>query len=176
MRYISYFLIIALFVFASVASDQEQVEEPIQVGEQVPDFTLQDADDQEHALKKMRGKVVFLIMGHRKIREEDDKWGHAFQEDYGKNDRVIAYIVADMRSVPAFVPKGFIKRQLKKNKPPVTLLLDWKGKVHQAYHTQKEKPNLYLIDPEGKLAFHAESNFDKGTYQKLKAAIDGFNN
>lgn len=172
MRYISYFLIIGLFAFASAASNQEQAEKPLPVGEPVPDFTLQDAEDQEHALKKMRGKVVFLIMGHRKIREEDDKWGHAFQKDYRENDQVVAYIVADMRSVPAFVPKGFIKRQLRKDKPPVTLLLDWKGKVHQAYHTQKEKPNLYIIDPEGKLAFHIKSDFDEETYQKLKAAID----
>lgn len=174
MQYISCFLIIGLSLLASIASNQEGAEEPIQVGEPAPDFTLQDAEDQEHALKKMRGKAVFLIMGHRKIRKEDDKWGHAFQKDYGENDRIIAYIVADMRSVPAFVPKGFVKRQLKKNKPPVTLLLDWKGKVHQLYHTQKEKPNLYLIDPEGKFAFHTESNFDTETYQKLKAVIDGF--
>ncbi len=172
MQYLSYVLIIGLFLFASSASNQEQVEEPIQVGAPVPDFTLQDAEDQEHALKKMRGKVVFLIMGHRKIRKEDDKWGHAFQEDYRDNDRIVAYIIADMRSVPAFVPKGFVKRQLKKNKPPVTLLLDWKGKVHQLYHTQKEKPNLYVVDPEGKLAFHIKSNFDTETYQKLKAVID----
>ena len=176
MRYISYFLIIGLCAFASVASDQEQVEKPLQVGEDAPDFTLQDAEDQEHALKKMRGKVVFLIMGNRKIREEDDKWGHAFQKDYKKKDQVVAYIVADMRSVPAFVLKGFIKRQLKKDKPPVTLLLDWKGKVHQAYRTEKKKPNLYIINPEGKLAFHIKSNFDEETYQKLKAVIDGFKN
>ena len=174
MRYISYFLIIGLFAFASVASDQEGAEAPLQVGEDAPDFTLQDAEDQEHALQKIRGKVVFLIMGHRKIREEDDKWGQAFQKDYGENDRVVAYIVADMRSVPGFVPKGFIKRQLKKDKPPVTLLLDWKGKVHQAYRTGKEKPNLYIINPEGKLAFHIKSNFDEETYRKLKAVIDGF--
>ena len=173
MRYISLCLIIGLCAFVSVASDQEQVEEPLQVGEEAPDFTLQDADDQEHALQKMRGKVVFLIMGNRKIRKEDDKWGHAFQKDYRENDRVIAYIVADMRSVPGFVPKGFIKRQLKKDKPPVTLLLDWKGKVHQAYLTEKEKPNLYIIDPQGKLAFQIKSNFDEETYQKLKAVIDG---
>ena len=173
MRYISCFLIIGLCAFASVASDQEQAEEPLQAGEDAPDFTLQDAEDQEHALKKMRGKVVFLIMGNRKIREEDDKWGHAFQKDYQKKDQVVAYIVADMRSVPAFVPKGFIKRQLKKDKPPVTLLLDWKGKVHQAYRTEKKKPNLYIINPEGKLAFHIKSNFDEETYQKLKAVIDG---
>ena len=176
MRYISLCLIIGLCAFVSVASDQEQVEEPPQVGEEAPDFTLQDADDQEHALQKMRGKVVFLIMGNRKIRKEDDKWGHAFQKDYQENDRVIAYIVADMRSVPGFVPKGFIKRQLKKDKPPVTLLLDWKGKVHQAYLTEKEKPNLYIIDPQGKLAFQIKSNFDEETYQKLKAVIDGFKN
>ena len=173
MRYISLCLIIGLCAFASVASDQEQVEEPPQVGEEAPDFTLQDAEDQEHALQKMRGKVVFLIMGNRKIRKEDDKWGHAFQKDYQENDRVIAYIVADMRSVPGFVPKGFIKKQLKKDEPPVTLLLDWKGKVHQAYRTEKEKPNLYIIDPQGKLAFQMKSNFDEETYQKLKAVIDG---
>ena len=176
MRYISYFLIIGLCAFASVASDQEQLEEPLQVGEDAPDFTLQDAEDQEYALKKIRGKVIFLIMGNRKIREEDDKWAHAFQKDYQENDRVIAYIIADMRSVPAFVPKGFVKRQLKKDKPPVTLLLDWKGKVHQAYLTEKEKPNLYIIGPEGKLAFHIKSNFDQETYQELKAVIDGFKN
>ena len=69
MRYISLCLIIGLCAFVSVASDQEQVEEPLQVGEEAPDFTLQDADDQEHALQKMRGKVVFLIMGNRKIPE-----------------------------------------------------------------------------------------------------------
>ena len=173
MRYISLCLIIGLCAFVSVASDQKQVEEPPQVGEEAPDFTLQDADDQEHALQKMRGKVVFLIMGNRKIRKEDDKWGHAFQKDYQENDRVVAYIVADMRSVPGFVPKGFIKKQLKKDEPPVTLLLDWKGKVHQAYRTEKEKPNLYIIDPQGKLAFQIKSNFDEETYQKLQAVIDG---
>ncbi len=176
MQYILWFLIIGLCVFASVASDQEQAEKPLQVGEAAPDFTLQDAEDQAHGLEKMRGKVVFLIMGNRKIREEDDKWAYAFQKDYQKNDRVIGYIVADMRSVPGFVPKGFIKRQLKKDKPPVTLLLDWKGKVHQAYRTKKDKPSLYVIDPEGKLAFHIKSNFDKETYQKLQAVIDGFKN
>ncbi len=176
MRYISCFLIIGLFTFASVAANQEQTEKPLQVGEDAPDFTLQDAEDREHALKKMRGKIVFLIMGNRKIREEDDKWAHAFQKDYQGNSQIVAYIVADMRSVPSFVPKGFIKRQLKKDKPPVTLLLDWKGKVHRAYRTEKKKPTLYIIDPKGKLAFHIKSNFDKETYQKLKAVIDGFKN
>ncbi len=172
MRYILYSVIIGLLACTSIASNQEKASRPLQIGEDAPDFTLQDAKDQEHSLKEIRGKIVFLIMGNRKIRKEDDKWAHAFQKDYRENDRVIAYIVADMRSVPGFIPKGFIKKQLKKNKPPVTLLLDWKGKVHEAYRTRKEKPNLYLINLEGKLAFHIKADFDGEIYQKLKAVID----
>ena len=55
MRHILYFLIIGLLACPLFASDQDQVEKPLQVGEDAPDFTLQDAEDQEHALKKMRG-------------------------------------------------------------------------------------------------------------------------
>ena len=72
---------------------------------------------------------------------------------------------------PGSVPKGFIKRQLRKNKPPATLLLDWKGEVHKAYHTDKKKPNLYLIDPNGSIVFHAKSDYDEETYELLKTAI-----
>ena len=161
-----------LLACASIASNQEETSEPLQVGDDAPDFNLQDAHDRAHSLKKLRGKVLFLIMGNRKIRKEDDKWASAFQKDYEENDRIRAYIIADMRSVPGFVPKGFIKKQLKKNKPPVTLLLDWKGEAHKAYRTQKEKPNLYVANPEGKIAFHMKANFDKKIYQQLKAAIE----
>ena len=172
MRQMICLLMIGLLACTSIASNQEESRTPLQVGDDAPDFTLQDAEDHGHSLKEMRGNIVFLIMGNRKIWKEDDKWEHAFQKDYQPNDQVIAYIVADMRSVPGFVPKGFIKRQLKKNKPPVTLLLDWQGKVHEAYRTQKEKPNLYIINSDGKLAFHVKANFDTEIYQKMKAVID----
>lgn len=144
----------------------------LKVGTDAPDFTLEDAQGQKHLLKKMRGKTVLLIMGNRKIQKEDDKWAAAFRKDYGTHKGVVAYIVADMRSVPGFIPKRFIKSQLKKNKPPVTLLLDWKGKVHQAYRTQKQKPNLYLIHRNGKIAFHIKANFDKKSYGQLKKVVN----
>lgn len=150
----------------------EKTDSPLKIGTDAPDFTLEDAKGQEHALKKMRGKIVLLIMGNRKIRKEDDKWAEAFRKDYDGYKQIVAYIVADMRSVPGFVPKRFIKSQLIKSKPPVTLLLDWKGKAHQAYRTQKKKPNLYLIHPKGQIAFHIKANFDKKTYQQLKKAVN----
>ena len=164
-------VLLAILLLACNAHASKEGNPPT-VGNKAPDFTLKDADDQTHSLKKLRGKIVFLILGNRKIRKEDDKWAAAFQKDYGDRERIIAYIIADMRSVPGFVPKGFIKRQLKKNKPPVTLLLDWKGDVHKAYHTDKKKPNLYLIDPDGLIVFHAKSDFDEKTYKSIKTAIN----
>lgn len=164
-----HFLAIIIFACSAFVSKEEA---PPKVGDIAPDFTLKNAEDQTYSLEKLRGKIVFLILGNRKIRKEDDKWAAAFQKDYGDREGIIAYIIADMRSVPGFVPKGFIKRQLKKNKPPVTLLLDWKGEIHRSYHTEKEKPNLYLIAPNGSIVFHAKSDFDEKTYEKLKTAIN----
>ncbi len=168
MKLTTYLLIIALL--GGVVSIAK--EEPPKVGDEAPNFTLEDVEETAHILKKHRDKVVFLIMGNRKIRKEDDKWAEAFQKDYRKNAKVIAYIVGDMRSVPGFIPKSFIRNQLKKKPPPVTFLLDWKGDVHQRYQTTKDKPNLYLISPEGNIVFHQKLNFKSKIYAELKNRID----
>ena len=168
MRFGIYLLGIVILACPTYASKEDAAPA---VGDKAPDFTLKDAEDQTYSLEKLHGKIVFLILGNRKIRKEDDKWAAAFQKDYGDREGAIAYIIADMRSVPGFVPKGFIKRQLKKNKPPVTLLLDWKGEIHKTYHTDKKKPNLYLIAPNGSIVFYAKSDFDEKTYEELKTVI-----
>ena len=161
------------FIFyGSVAANSAETNKPLEVGGKAPEFVLQDAADRTHSLKKLRGKVVVLILGNRKIQKEDDKWAHAIQKDYQENSRIATFIIADMRSVPRFVPKALIKRQLKKNKPPVTLLLDWKGETHKAYRTQKEMPNLYVVNLDGKIAFHIKSNFSEEKYEKLKAVTE----
>ena len=155
-----------------VAFADEKSETAPKVGDTAPDWTLQDAEEKEHSLKKLRGKVVFLIMGNRKIRKEDDKWAAAFQQAYGENEQVVAYIIGDLRSVPGFIPKGFIRSQLKKNPPAVKFLLDWKGEVHKRYQTEKKKPTLYLISQEGIIAFHRKANFEPEIHTELKKEID----
>lgn len=170
-RLIAVVISIALFgTFASFADEKTETEPP-KVGDRAPDFLLQDVEEKEHGLKKLRGKIVFLIMGNRKIRKEDDKWAEAFQNDYRENAQVTAYIIADMRSVPGFIPKGFIRGQLKKNPPPVKFLLDWKGEVHERYQTEKEKPTLYLISQEGRIVFHEKADFKPEIYAELKKQI-----
>ena len=111
-------------------------------------------------------------MGNRKIRKEDDKWAEAFQKAYKTDKRIAAYIIADLRSVPGFIPKRFIRFQLKRNPPPAPFLLDWKGKVHQRYHTEKKKPNLYLISSKGELIYHKKANFTPELFTELKNQID----
>ena len=158
-------------ILVSVTGEQTQTVPP-KVGDTAPDFLLQDVEEKAHSLKKLRGTVVFLIMGNRKIRKEDDKWAEAFQNDYRENAQVTAYIVADMRSVPGFIPKGFIRGQLKKNPPPVKFLLDWKGEVHKQYQTEKEKPTLYLVSQQGTIVFHEKTDFKPEIYTELKKEID----
>ena len=162
-----------IFFGMLVAFADEQTETaPPKVGDTAPDWTLQDAEEKEHNLKKLRGKVVFLIMGNRKIRKEDDKWAEAFQKAYGENEQVVAYIIGDLRSVPGFIPKRFIRGQLKKNPPPVGFLLDWKGEVHKRYQTGEKKPTLYLISQNGTIVFHRKANFKPEIYAELKKEID----
>lgn len=165
-------LTFSFIFYGSVAANTVETNKPLEVGGKAPEFVLQDAADRTHSLKKLRGKVVVIILGNRKIQKEDDKWAHAIQKDYQENSRIESFIIADMRSVPRFVPKALIKRQLKKNKPPVTLLLDWKGETHKAYRTQKEMPNLYVVNPDGRIAFHIKSNFSEEKYEKLKAVTE----
>ena len=163
---------IALFgAFAGFADDKTETEPP-KVGDAAPNFTLQDAEKKEHSLKKRRGKVVFLIMGNRKIREEDDKWAETFQKDYQKQTALVAYIIADLRGLPRFVPKGLVREHLKKNPQPLTVLLDWKGDVHKRYQTEKDKPAIYLISQEGTIVFHRRTVFKPEIYAELKKEVD----
>ena len=170
--YIAAVISIAFFGMLAGFADEKAEPTPPKVGDTAPDWTLQDPEEKEHNLKKLRGKVVFLILGNRKIRKEDDKWAEAFQKDYRENTQATAYIIADMRSVPGFIPKRFIRGQLKKNPPPVKFLLDWKGTVHKQYQTEKKKPTLYLISQKGTIVFHREADFKPETYAELKKEVD----
>ena len=169
----SLFLFLLLANFATYAKDvpPHTKEVPPKVGDLAPEFSLQDFEEKLHTLKKLRGKVVFLIMGNRKIRKEDDKWAEAFKKDFKENKNISAYIIADMRSVPGFIPKRFIRSQIKKKPPPVKFLFDWKGEIHKKYHTEKKKPNLYLISPQGKIVFHKKADFKPELYTELKKQI-----
>jgi hypothetical protein len=173
MRWSIRFLILAL-ACGVISANGGNESAGLTVGDRAPDFVLMDVDDRQHSLSQLgqEGKAVLLIMGNRKTRKEHEKWAESFRKEYGNREWITSCIVVDMRSAPVFAPKALIKRKLAKNRPAATVLLDWKGKVHQVYRTQKETPNLYLVHPGGQLTFHLNANFDPKAYLQLEKAID----
>lgn len=166
--------VISITLFATFLgfADEETETEPPKVGDAAPDFVLQDVEEKEHRLEKLRGTVIFLIMGNQKTRKKTQKWAEAFQKEYKEKTEITAYIVADLRSVPRFITKGFVRGRLKKDPPPVTALLDWKGEVHKRYRTKKEDSTLYLISQEGTIVFYEKADFKPEIYAELKKEID----
>ncbi len=168
------FAVISIALFGTFASfaDEKTETEPPKVGDKAPDFVLHDIEEKEHSLKKLQGKIVFLMLSNRKIRKESNKWAEAFQNDYREKAQVNAYLIADMRSVPRFIPKSFIRGQLAKDPPPVKLLLDWEGEVHKRYRTEEKKPTLYLISQEGTIVFYEKADFKPEIFKALKKEMD----
>ena len=171
-----------LFLMIFLQSVVASMASPITVGYEAPDFRLQTADSKTHQLHEMRGSVVFLIAGNRKLRKEDNQWGEAIVADFKKwinHAKGVApifrcYIIGNMDDVPKFISRQFIKKQLLKKPPPVPLLLDWKGEVHQQYKIEckkRKKPSLYIVDQQGKVVFHQYSKFNRQTYDKIRQLL-----
>lgn len=165
-------LLLGLSWFGNVAVAEEL--KPLPIGSPAPPFALEDAEQKLHKLKDLRtaGKTVLLILGNRHLRKEDNLWAKWVRKQFDKDKRLVTFIVADMRSVPRFIPRFLIRSQLRRNPPPTTLLLDWKGEVHQRYRTRSDKPTLCLIAPSGKVAYFAWATPTDEARKALREALE----
>ena len=161
------------FILASSAVAREKEE--LKIGGPAPEFTLKDADDKEYSLKllldKERAKVIVLIMGDRKVRKQNDKWAIELDKIYRKKKEVVILMVADLRGLPFFVTEGMVKWGVKREKLPVPILLDWGGKVNGSYKTQKGKPNLFIINSDGKVSYHQVKPYSDELIKKVQAKV-----
>ena len=113
-----------LFILTCIISFVASTQEQLKIGEVAPDFILKSIDNKEYSTRKLQGKIIVPIMGNRKIRKEDNKWGKIIQKDFERNHHVATFIIGDMRSVPKFVPKNLIKKHMQKKHTTATFLLD----------------------------------------------------
>jgi peroxiredoxin len=159
------------------AEEKGKKEEGFKIGDPAPKFTLKDAFDKEHSLELMSGKdeenrkAVILIMGNRKVREEANKWAKELHKIYERNQEVALLMVADLRNLPFFVTEGMVKWGTKRENLPIPIVLDWGGKINQLYKAKRSKPNLYIIDKEGKVAFHQVGKHSEELTKKLQAKV-----
>jgi hypothetical protein len=67
---------------------------------------------------------------------------------------VSIFMIADLRGLPFFATESMVKWGTKREKLPVTILLDWGGKVSELYKTQRGESNLFIIGREGKVKYY----------------------
>lgn len=89
-------------------------------------------------------------------------------------DRVKFLPHADMRGVPFFL-KGVVKGKFPKGEEK-WVLLDWKGRIAQAYHYQSDASNILVFDEDGSLAYQThgrepEDSKLESIVEKLKALM-----
>ena len=168
-------LLFTVSVMVSLAAPEEK--KVLTRGDPAPEFALKDADDKEYGLKLLLGedkdkaKVIILIMGNRKVRKQNDKWAIELDKVYGKKKEVTILMIADLRGLPFFVTEGMVKWGVKRGKIPVPILLDWGGKVSKLYKTQKGKPDLFVIDSEGKISHHQVGICSKRSIKRIRATV-----
>jgi len=155
--------------FAVCASDSLMVK----IGEQVPNFVLEGADGNQYELEKMNGKVIILIMGSRKTSENNDRWVKMLQQTFPKDDSLEIFLVFDMRGIPFFISKGFVRGKVKEKQKehPVTILMDWGQKVNKLLGADKDKTDIFAIDPGGVLVSHQVGTYSEKKLRLLRGKI-----
>ncbi len=126
----------------------------MQIGENAPDFTLQDGDGNDWELSKQKGKTVVMIfypadnspVCTRQMCSVRDHWS-----EYQATGAEVVGISTDS----AVSHKGFAE----KNNLPMTLLADDKGEVTEKYRVKSWIPNrsaraVVVIDKTGNIAYH----------------------
>jgi len=155
-------LSVSLILVPSIATAERK---EVRIGDPVPAFTLKDAHNREHSLEKLlkkgdaRDKVVILVMGNREVRKEASKWAVELDKIRRRGKKVAALMVADLRGLPFFVTKGMVKRFIRRANPPVTVVLDWDGKVNELYKAQRNKVNVFIVDGGGRVCYRKVGSY-----------------
>ena len=148
----------------------------VRIGEEVPNFVLEDVDENRYELEQMKGKVVILIMGSKSTEEDINRWAEVLQQTFSNNDSLEIFTVAEMRNIPFFVSKSFIrkkvKEKLKKDNFPLTTLLDWDQKVNNLLGADKDKVDIFAINKKGILTHHQIVPYSKENFSILKSKIE----
>jgi len=147
----------------------------IRVGDKIPNFVLEDAYEKRYELEKMKGKVIILIMGSKTTQEDINRWAEVLQQTFSNNDSLEIFFVAEMRNIPFFVSKNFVrkkvKEKLRKDNFPLTTLLDWDQKVNKLLDADRDETDIFAIAPDGVLVSHQVGTYSEEKFRLLRNKI-----
>jgi peroxiredoxin Q/BCP len=147
------------------------------IHDKAPDFTLQDENGKEVALKDLRGKTVILFFYPRANTPGCTIEAQGFRDSYKKIQKTGAVLLGISPDTPAAQKKFADKFTL-----PFTLLADADKKVAIAFDVLKEK-NMYgkkvmgiarttfIIGPDGKIQHIFEKVKPEGHAEEVLAYL-----
>ena len=167
-------IILSLMIFSIFHSSLIFAEINVKIGDIVPNFIITDADDKEYELEKMKGKVIVFVMGPRKKSENNNWWVEKINEVYSENDTLKIFTVFDMRGIPFFITKKFVKGKVKEQQEfhSETILLDWDQKVNRLLGAEKTETDIFVIDANGILVYHQKGKYSEEALSVVKDKID----
>jgi len=152
-------------------------EIPMNVNDKAPDFTLQDENGKEIALKDLRGKTVVLYFYPRADTPGCTIEACEFRDSYKKMQKTGAVLLGISPDTPKAQKKFQDKFSL-----PFTLLADADKKVAEAFGVMKEK-NMYgkkvwgvarttfIIGPDGRIQHIFEKVKPEGHSEEVLAYL-----
>lgn len=155
------------------AEKKEKSAKTLEIGAEVPDFKLSDCCGKEHTLSSLKGKVVVLSFTSQTCpwSKGHDPDADALAKEYAGKDVVFIHIDSAKDNTAES-----IHEYKEENKLEIPVLKD----VNNAFADQvgaKQTPEVFVVDKEGKLAYHGaydnrKEPTAKGSENYVKAAVD----
>lgn len=159
------------FVSADIAAAPE-------IGAQIPDFKLKDYDGKEHSLSANKGKIVLISFTSQQCPVSNglEPAFAKLAEQYAAKGVVFFSIDSHAETTPAQIAKYAATENKTGKKLPYPILKD----VDNKYADQmgaKRTPEIYIVDKDGKLAYHGaidnqKEATDPGYKNYVGAALD----
>ncbi|MGA3333432.1 MAG: redoxin domain-containing protein [Terracidiphilus sp.] len=127
------------------------------VGSPAPNFTATDSHGQTHTLSEYRGKYVVLEWHNRDCPYTHKHYAsgnmEALQKEWKAKDVVWFTVISSAPGKQGYVTDAEENEYLQQmHADPTAVLMDPEGKLGRLYDA-KTTPEMYVIDPEGKLIY-----------------------
>ncbi|MCD4814640.1 hypothetical protein K8S19_13230 [bacterium] len=146
----------------------------VEVGDKVPDFVIEGADDKSYELGQMKGKVIILVMGPKAKEENSENWVKMLLQTFPPNDSLEIFSVFDMQGIPFFITRNFVIGKIKEihQKSPVTILMDWEQKVNKLLGADKDETDVLVIAADGVLVSHVAGPYSEDKFQLVRDKLE----
>ena len=133
-----------------------------------PSFELRDQFEALHKFSFPRTNLLVLTIADKQGHEEVDGWMQPLKEHFA--GRVGIAGIADVRGVPGLW-HGSIREKFQKLRTH-SVMMDWEGRVIKLLPVEKHHANVFVLNREGVVLFHAAGDANKRSLMTLLTSVE----